>query len=444
MPGRSWRDDEPVLRKLAADGLDPESIAARLGRTYNAVRMYAAQEGIRLPPRVMQGQPRPAPDRPPATEELEIEGGEDDQTIRSHSARITSPEQLLRKANVDPATWEVYWQRVKQYEGYLKNNEGEPVVVPMFSVEVKVRRNRKACLLRSVGDAIVADIEARRPEWPVSAAVVLPRSAERHLFEVCMMDLHVGKLAWAEETGEDYDISIAEEVFRDALETLIQGVQGRCVERILFPIGNDLLQIDNLTNSTTGGTPQDTDTRYAKMYARAEGMMRYALERLSQIAPVTAPVVPGNHDRQSALSLGRTLRAWFHANDRVTIDASPRLRKYHRYGVNLIGYTHGSEEKHADLPLIMAQECGTDWAETFFREFHVGHLHKSKETRYTAGDTFNGVRVRIIPSLCAVDAWHSMKGYVGGIRSAEAYLWNHDTGYAGHVSANVIPDRKAA
>lgn len=253
------------------------------------------------------------------------------------------------------------------------------------------------------------------------------------------MDLHVGKLAWSDETGQDYDVDIAESVFREALEELIHSAQGRCIEEIVFPIGNDLLQIDRLDKQTTNGTPQDTDTRYAKIYARAEGMMRFALERLSEIAPVTAPVVPGNHDRQSAFSLGRTLRAWFHGNDRVNVDAAPTLRKYHRYGVNLLGYTHGSEEKPADLPLIMAQECPKDWSETLFREWHIGHLHKMKETRYTAGDSYNGVRVRIIPALTAADAWHVSKGYVGGVRSAEAYLWNRETGYAGHFSANVVP-----
>jgi hypothetical protein len=313
-------------------------------------------------------------------------------------------------------------------------------VEPLYQVKVWLKRNWKACVLKDMGARILADIGAARPDWLASPPAVVRSLRDAHLWELCKMDLHVGKLAWAPEAGADYDVDVAERVSVEATEDLIAQVAHREIEQILYPIGNDLLQIDKLDSTTTGGTPQDTDTRFAKMFARAESLMRHDLERLSAIAPVVGVVVPGNHDRQSAFTLGRVLHAWFHGNDRVRIDVGPKLRKYHRYGVNLIGYTHGSEEKPADLPLIMAQECPKDWAETRFREWHIGHLHKMKETRYTAGDSFNGVRVRIIPSLCAADAWHAMRGYVGEIRSAEAYLWNKRTGYSGHQATNVLPE----
>ena len=83
----------------------------------------------------------------------------------------------------------------------------------------------------------------------------------------------------------------------------------------------------------------------------------------------------------------------------------------------------------------MAQEARADWAETMHREWHLGHFHKSKETRYTAGDAFNGVRVRVLPSLCAADAWHAQMGYVGEQRAAEGYPWSFSDGYIGHFSA---------
>lgn len=438
--GVPWpKADEQQLVNLVARGLSNTEIAATLGRSVSQIDNKKRRLGLTAAGKGHANAP-PAL----AAESFEREGDGDTLTIRTTSPRIQTYEQALEQAGIDTAVWEVYFQRVKSYEGYMKGPDNEPVVVPMFSVEVKVRRNKQACLLREIGAEIIAGIEQRRPAWEASAPIVLPRAKDRHLFEVCVMDLHVGKLAWSEETGEDYDVSIAERVFTEALEDLISNVEGRCIEEVLFPIGNDLLQFDNLQKTTTGGTPQDADTRYAKVYARAEGMMRHAIERLSEIAPVRVPVIPGNHDRQSAFSLGRTLRAWFHGNDRVDVDASPRLRKYHRYGVNLIGYTHGSEEKPAALPLIMAQETGTDWSETLFREWHVGHTHVKKEVSYVAGDTHNGVRVRVIPALCPPDAWHYMRGYVGGVRSAEAYLWSRTNGYAGHFSANVLPPARAA
>jgi hypothetical protein len=149
-------------------------------------------------------------------------------------------------------------------------------------------------------------------------------------------------------------------------------------------------------------------------------------------------VVPGNHDRNNALKLGLVLKAHYRMAENVTVNCGPDLRKYVRYGVNLLGFTHGNEEKHSDLPLTMAQEKPTEWATALHKEWHLGHLHKRKETKYTAGDTHQGVVVRILPSLSGTDAWHHMKGYVKGQRAAEAYLWSFDNGYAAHFSSNVL------
>ena len=47
-------------------------------------------------------------------------------------------------------------------------------------------------------------------------------------------------------------------------------------------------------------------------------------------------------------------------------------------------------------------------------------------------DTYGGVTVSVLPSLSGTDSWHYKKGYVKNNRAAEAYLWHHDDGYAGH------------
>ncbi len=102
-----------------------------------------------------------------------------------------------------------------------------------------------------------------------------------------------------------------------------------------------------------------------------------------------------------------------------------------------MGFTHGSDEKHADLPTIMAGEVPRHWADTTHREWHLGHLHKRKETRFNAGDTYGAVTVRVLPSMTGTDAWHYQKGYVKGCRAAEAYLWSYTEGYKAHFSNNV-------
>jgi hypothetical protein len=290
----------------------------------------------------------------------------------------------------------------------------------------------------TIGSAILADIrmEAKNRLIEKPRIKYAPEN-ERHLLEIAPVDLHVGKYAWAEEAGSDYDITIAEKVYTSAITDILNRASLYTLELIALIVGNDLLQTDNLAGTTTAGTYVDTDSRYIKSFRRARAINSWAIRECAKVAPVKVIVVPGNHDSLTAFHIGEVLEAEFDADPRVEIDNAPKRRKYLRYGKTLLGWTHGNEEKHTDLPLIMAQECPEEWALTEHREFHTGHLHKMRETRFTAGDSFNGVRVRVIPSLCAPDAWHYMKGFVKERRACEAYLWNYETAYAGHLSSNV-------
>jgi len=84
-----------------------------------------------------------------------------------------------------------------------------------------------------------------------------------------------------------------------------------------------------------------------------------------------------------------------------------------------------------DLPLIMAQEKSEAWSRTKHKEWHIGHVHKRKESNFIAGDTFNGVHVRVIPSLTGTDAWHYQHGYTKNEKMAESFLWDYEEGCVG-------------
>lgn len=262
---------------------------------------------------------------------------------------------------------------------------------------------------------------------------VVTRTKAQHMLELDAFDLHLGKLAWSLETGgSDYDLGIAAKDFREALDDSLTKASGFQLSKALLPLGNDLLQTDNLRSETTAGTRVDSDSRYHKMFDAAVKEMRWAVERLKERAPlVEVVVVPGNHDRLGAFTVGRVLEAVYESDPRVTFQNSPNLRKYVQFGVTLLGFTHGNEEKHNDLPLIMAHEQKQAWADTLFHEWHVGHNHKYKKTRYVAGDSFQGTVIRIIRSLSEADAWHSQKGYIGGRRAIETFVYHLKEGEVG-------------
>jgi hypothetical protein len=247
------------------------------------------------------------------------------------------------------------------------------------------------------------------------------------LLELSVFDLHIGKLSWDKETGEDYDINIAVERYRTAIKSLLSRVRPMDIDRILLPVGNDMINIDSKLGTTTAGTSQDGDSRFGKMFRTAKELLVDTISELSQIAPVDVIIVPGNHDELTMFTLGEVLDAWFHNDKSVTINNSPKLRKYYQYYECMLMFTHGNREKHTDLGMIAANEEKHMWANTSHREVHLGHYHKSKVMNYLAVDEYQGFKVRILPSLSGTDAWHFSKGY-NSQKAAKAFVWHRTDG----------------
>jgi hypothetical protein len=353
----------------------------------------------------------------------------------------------IEEAQIDTKLWEINRTEVKRYEGFFRDSSypKDPeakkshwvrtaTVVAMWSVKLWLER-KKGPSAREEGLDIIEMMKAHAPRY--EPLVRLPNDeGDRFMVEMSCPDLHLGKLAWERETGTNYDSKICIQSFHGAIEHFLRCTSGLNIDEILFPIGNDFLHTDNELNETANGTRQDADSRWQKMYLKGKKILVEAIDRLRGRANVRVVIVPGNHDRTRCFYLGDTLESWYHNCAEVEIDNSPPLRKYVKYGVNLLGFSHGNEEKVNDLPALMAVEQPQLWAETIHREWHLGHLHKRKEHRFTAGDTNHGVVTRILPSLSATDAWHAKKGYVKGQRAAECYLWSRSNGYAGHLSFN--------
>jgi len=267
--------------------------------------------------------------------------------------------------------------------------------------------------------------------------IIRPVYDNPHMYEIAIVDHHFAKLAWDMETGESYDIRIAKKYYIDAVRDLLEKSSHLNIEKILMPIGNDLFNFDGIKNETTAGTPQDSDSRWTKVFKVVSQTMIEVIDICREVADVDVVIVPGNHDRASCFYLGEFLSAWYRSDKNVNIDNSPTLRKYYNYGNTLIGLSHGSEERHSNLPLLMAREAKEYWSKCEFYEYQIGHWHRKKTTEYNSGDTYNGVQVRVLPSLTGTDAWHYSKGFVKGIKSAVGILYNKDEGCIGEFITKV-------
>jgi len=284
--------------------------------------------------------------------------------------------------------------------------------------------------LTKLKEELVADIKAAVKGRKIPHGAKPKKDADM-MHMISLFDLHIGKYACKDETGENYDSKIATARLREAMEILLDRGSNYPVEQFLFPLGQDLLNIDNMMGGTTAGTLQDSDSRLRRIFRTAVLEMTWCIERMAEVAPVRVLVVPGNHDNFGSFAVGSVIEARFHGDPRVIVDPSIMPRVYYRYGKTLLGFNHGGGEdaKSSKLALVMATERPADWAATDFHEFYLGHRHIRSEERYTAGDTHGGVGIHVLPSLSGTDLWHSKNGYVdNGIKRSVSILFNKNDG----------------
>lgn len=349
--------------------------------------------------------------------------------------QVRTLEDLIRVCEIDTDIWEVIEWHANKWEMGYKDALKRAHALPLFQVKARLRRKvelisarQEIAELKALAKLDIGSAKGWSGRIPLS-----PFSG--NMLEIDIFDLHLGKLAWAKETGyENYDLKIARRLFEDALETLIQRTSSHAFELVVLPVGNDFFHSDNLIGETTHGTRQDCEGRFHKTAHIGREMMVHAIERLCAIAPVRVVIAPGNHDQLSAWHLGDSLECWFHQNADVTVDNHPTLRKYVEFGKVMLMFTHGNRGKQADYPLLMATEQPDMWGRTRFREAHLGHLHKTHVLNGPSVSENHGARVRIISSLCATDAWHAEMQFVGNLRQAEAFVWNKDEGQIAHAT----------
>lgn len=351
------------------------------------------------------------------------ESSSDYKEIRKKDGTIEVKDVVTRKLT-DPQLFERYGRSQNEWRISMVWFKDKPSGGYILSCCFIPRKNEKYI---NVIEQLKADAKKHAPKY--KPFKYKKSNIDSVMVELSIYDLHYGKLCWRKESGADYDSYIAEERFNNALNDLISRAQaGNNIEKILFVYGNDFFNSEGKSNATTAGTPQDTDSRWQKMFTGGRKLLVSGIEKLASIAPVEAIGIYGNHANQAEFYLGDALECWFHKHPNVTVNNNPTARKYILYGNSLIGFTHGNLEKENELPLLMASEVSNLWSKARFREFHRGDKHHEREKVFNTAAENKSVVVRTLCSMSGTDAWHSGAGYVGQRQSAMQFIWSRDNG----------------
>lgn len=273
-------------------------------------------------------------------------------------------------------------------------------------------------------EAIQAILDGLKDEVPS----VAPSAPPEHVLPALMAsypigDHHIGMLAHRAETGDNYDISIGEDLLRGAMERLTMAAPA--CETALVAVLGDFLHFDGWSAVTpTSGHLVDADGRFYKLVRAALRSIRHAVAcALHRHRQVHLSITIGNHDLSAAVWLMEALAMFYESEPRVQVDTSPSHFKYHRFGRNLIGlhHGHGKAAKPGDLPGIMACDRAEDWGETLHRTWYTGHVH-TRQFFEAPGCSVESFRI-----LPPADAYAANNGYRSQ-REMQAIIYHEEHG----------------
>lgn len=336
-----------------------------------------------------------------------------DKLIEIKEDDLKNPISLLQAHGFDVKEWELVSARNNIWNVYSKQDG----VQELYSskIVVKPRTNISLEEIREFYEGLISEY--------CSPVVKKYENKNGLMFELPIVDLHLGKFSTSDIVADEYNTQIARDCFNKVIDACISRLKNTHIEKIIFPIGNDFFHIDAVAATTTGGTPQDTDVKHQTLFKNGVLLLIDGISKLSNElkAPIEVFCIQGNHDFLSSFHALMSLWCYFHNNENVIVDLGTSPRKYVQFGKTLLGFAHGDKEKKR-IEKIMQIEAAEMWGKSLYREFHLAHLH-SEQVREDGG-----IIIRNLSSVTGTDAWHHNSGYIGAVRKCTCFLWDKENG----------------
>lgn len=336
-----------------------------------------------------------------------------DKLISIKEDELKNPISLLKAHGFDIKDWELVSARNNIWNVYSKQDG----IQELYSSKIVVKPKEQTIDYDRINEWF--DNLDRKYSLPV-----IKTSNEYLKGNKCLLidiaDLHLNLQATMFSTGNEYNCDIAERLFFYVISDILSRVEKYQFNKIIFCIGGDMLNGDNLSGSTTKGTPQDSDLLYFDAVEKLYAMTIKAIDTLKQKAPVNVIYVSGNHDQLSGFKLAKFVEAWYRNDKSVIVDYSPLPRKYIKFGRTLFAFAHDGNIK--TLPRLIADEAREYWSDIDTTEVFLQHLH----TEQVLTEEYN-MRIQRLPTISAKSDWTVNKGF-GSKRQCKTFIFDMEDG----------------
>jgi len=318
---------------------------------------------------------------------------------------IQTKEELIAACKIDLYEWEVEKFRCKEWE---RSKDGKIL-------------NSIQCTFKRISNSSFNEYIKRLEQGLTNHVRGQIKHVEPQTENVTLInifDAHIDKVCRAIETGEESTIEENCNRFREAVDYLLCNMA--VPELIIFPVGNDLFNVNDCRGTTKKGTPQETTTNFIDAFEIGLNLISECIDKMAAVAPVYVPIIAGNHAEDLENILGVALKKIYSKTDTVEIEATRIERKYKKFGLNLFMFSHGDKAKNKinAIPSIMAVEKPDLWSSTQYRFAIYGDIHH--EQRHE----LNGVTALFFRSMSSQDKWHHAQGYVGSRKTAYAMTYS--------------------
>ena len=348
-------------------------------------------------------------------------------------AEKLNKETIMQKVVSDYENWELVSYKIINWMQHTR----EQVTKQLYAVKVTLKPKKFEVdpikLLQSAKE-VIKNIKPYNLE-------IVPNNIEvdiNKLLELPGIELHLGKLAWESETGQNYDHHIAKERFKYIVQEVInfQNYE-KCGTAVVY-IGQDFFNSE-ANGMTTKGTPQQNDLRYTKMFdIGVELYVQLFLELRKHFKKVDVKLVQGNHDSQMSFFLYRLLQQTFKEDKIVKFDNNIKETQVYVFGKVAIFSNHGDFTSLKDMEKMLKSlisEFYIEIGKTWIRELHLGHLHSEHVV-----DDATGIIIRRVGSPTAIDKWHYQNRYIGAVQKYQIFTWHKQLGLTNTHYINFVKE----
>jgi len=276
-----------------------------------------------------------------------------------------------------------------------------------------------------------------RNVYAPQAPELVPAPLDAHTADCWVLyglpDLHVGLRSYGKETGEDFDLDIAERELCDAFDRLVAFVPVGVPAASTIFMGDTFHTNSQMPLTAKSGNLLDMDGRWRKVFSTGARIACYMIERAAAAHPeVEVAVIPGNHDPDASRVLDVALSMRYADAPRISVPGTYGHHYFHRHGTCLVGATHGHTMKPERMASMLAEECSEAWAETQHRHMLFGHVHH--ETAKQVGS----VRCESLVAPCARSSYEAAGGYAS-TRALTAIVYHRTLGEVARFRSPVGP-----